>query len=64
MTNENNAVWEIYTVNSKYALPGKEVLAYRPNGWLAPFSSHIMKFVGVVEAPTEKMAIKKWGKLK
>lgn len=64
MTNAINMVWEIYTVNSEYALPGKEVLAYRPNGWAAPFSTHIMKFVGLVEAPTENMAIKKWSKSK
>lgn len=64
MTNAINMVWEIYTVNSEYALPGKEVLAYRPNGWIAPFSDHIMKFVGFAEAPTADMAIKKWSKSK
>lgn len=64
MTNATNMVWEIYTVSSEYALPGKEVLAYRPNAWVAPFSTHIMKFVGFVEAPTADMAIKKWSKSK
>lgn len=53
-------IWEIYVVASQYALPGKRVLAYRPDGWVQPYSSHIMKFMGFVEAPTAAMAIRKW----
>lgn len=56
-----NMIWEIYTVANEYALPGKHVLAYRPNGWL-PYSSHMIKFMGFVEAPTANLAIQKWSK--
>lgn len=49
--------WEVYKVEPAYALPGKEFLAYRPIGGVHAFSDHTKKFLGCVQAPTEKAAI-------
>jgi hypothetical protein len=49
--------WEVYKVEPLYAIPGKEFLAYRPIGGVHAFSDHTKKFLGHVNAPTEKAAI-------
>lgn len=51
--------WDVYRVDPRYALPGKEWLAYRSSSMFPAFSDHTMKHVATVEAPNEKQAILK-----
>lgn len=51
--------WEVYQVDARYALPGKEWLAYRAYGMFPAFSDHTMKHIATVQAASEKQAIAK-----